>query len=111
MSCATVTSPYSSWATHTAITSAAYKLKQTVALIDLLGPFIPFLFCLLLLSRMFLFEGLVHLATSHSSAWPWGMCPWEMGWSCLDLRHCPLQLSHPAESVFPRVLPVRESFF
>lgn len=86
MSCATVTSPYSSRATHTAITSAAYKLKQTVALIDLLGPFIPFLFCFLLLSLMFLFEGLVHLATSHSSAWPQGMCSWGMGWSCLDLR-------------------------
>lgn len=48
---------------------------------------------------MFLFEGLVRLATSYSSAWPRGMCLWDMGWSCLDLRHCPAQLSHPSESI------------
>lgn len=108
MSRATVTRPYSSHTTHTAITSAVYKLKQTFALIDLLGPFIPFLFCFLLLPLMFSFEGLVHLATMHSSAWPQGMCPWDIGWSCLDLRHCALPQSHPSESVFPRVLPVRE---
>lgn len=106
---ATVTSSYSSQATHTAITSAVYKLKQTFALIDLLGPFIPFLFCFLLSSLMFLFEGLVHLATACSSAWPQGTCPWDIGWSCLDLRQFVLQLCHPYE--FPRVLPVRQFFF
>lgn len=105
MSRATVTSPYSSQATHRAITSAAYKLKQTFALIVLLGPFIPFLFCFLLSCLMFSFEGLVHLATTvpvhrgcvlgiHSgAAWIWdtvlcdtpipaslcfpGYCPWD----------------------------------
>lgn len=47
MSCATVTGTYSSQAAHKAITTAAYTLKQTFALIDLLGPLIPFLFCFL----------------------------------------------------------------
>lgn len=78
MSCATVTSPYSSQATHAAITGAVYKLKQTFALIDLLGRFIPFLFCFLLLSLMFSLGRLVHLATVLNSAWPQGTCPWDL---------------------------------
>lgn len=94
-----VTSPYSSWATHTTITSAVYKPKQAFALIDLLGHFIPFLFCFLLLSLMFSLERLVHLATMNNSAWPWGTHPWDIGslgsawiWDMV-LCDCPVPLS------------------
>lgn len=62
MSCATVTGTYSSQAAHKAITAAAYKLKQAFALIDLLGPLIPFLFCFLPLSLLLVEASFAHNA-------------------------------------------------
>lgn len=39
-------------------------------------------------ASVFLFEARARLATMHSGARPQGTCPWDVGWSCLVLRHC-----------------------
>lgn len=103
MSCATVTSPYSSQAAHSnyqgcLLTEADFCINWFTgtfySLSLLFPPFVPYVF-------VWKAGSFGHIT---QQCLPWGMCPWDMGWSCLDLGHCPLQLSHPSKSVFPRVL-------